>query len=126
MELQEVLNLLQGVVTIVCGGLAIYFKFSTKAQTKAKQVQETIADITAKAVIFIKEAEENYKDTTNAGGQKFEEVVTKLHDLIPDGLDKIITREMIEDIVQSTFDEIEKYVATKLDEGIDKLPSKSE
>lgn len=126
MDLLQVLDLLKSVGVLLCGGLAIYFKFSTKAQTKAKQIQETIANITAKTVIFIKEAEENYKDTTNAGGQKFEEVVTKLHDLIPDGLDKIITREMIEDIVQSTFDEIEQYVATKLDEGIDKLPSKSE
>lgn len=126
MDLQMILDALQGIITIVCGGLAIYFKFSTKAQTKAKQIAETIGEITAKAVIFIKEAEENYKDATNAGGKKFEEVVTKLYDLIPDGLDKIITREMIEEIVQSTFDEIEEYVATKLDEGIDKLPSKSE
>lgn len=121
MNMTEIVNVLQTLVTLGIGALALYFKFSTKAQTKAKQVQEAIADITAKAVIFIKEAEANYKDTTNAGGQKFEEVVTKLHDLIPDGLDKIITREMIEDIVQSTFDEIQEYMKTKLDEGIDKL-----
>ena len=120
MDLLQVLDFLKSIAVLLCGGLALYFKFSTKAKTKAEQIQETIAEITAKAVIFIKEAEENYKDTTNTGGQKFEEVVTKLHDLIPDGLDKIITREMIEDIVQSTFDEIEEYVKLQLDEAISK------
>ena len=116
--MEQVLEILQGLITLGLGGLALYFRFSTKAQTKARQVQETIAHITAKAVIFIKEAEENYSDTTNAGGKKFEEVVTKLHDLIPDGLDRVITRDMIAEIVQSTFDEIEEYVTTQLDAAI--------
>lgn len=42
MDLQMILDALQGIITIACGGLAIYFKFSTKAQTKAKQIAETI------------------------------------------------------------------------------------
>lgn len=120
MDMQTLLEVLKGLITLGLGGLALYFKFSTKAQTKAKQIQETIAEITAKAVIFIKEAEENYKDVTNAGGKKFEEVVNKLYALVPDGFNKIITREMIAEIVQSTFDEIEEYMTVKLDETIDK------
>ena len=126
MELEQVIEILKYVLIVVCGGLSLYFKYSTKAQTKAKQIQKTIADITAKAVIFIKEAEEKYKDVTNAGGQKFEEVVTKLYDLVPSALRNIITRDMIAQIVQSTFDEIEAYAKTQLDKAVDKIEIKEE
>ena len=124
MDMQQFLEILQTIITLLVGGLALYFKFSTKAQTKAKQVQEVIADITASAVIYIREAEENFSDTTNAGGKKFGQVVTKLYDLVPEGLNKIITKEMIEEIVQSTFNEIEEYVKLQLDEAVDKIPAK--
>ena len=126
MNVQDFLTLLQTAATLVCAGLALYFKFSTKAKTKAKEVQEVIAKITAKAVVYIKEAEDNYKDTTNAGGKKFEEVVSKLYDLVPDALHGIITKEMISEIVQSTFDEIEEYVKIQLDNGIDKINVKGD
>ena len=124
MDMKQFLEILQTIITLLVGGLALYFKFSTKAQTKAKQVQEVIADITASAVIYIREAEENFSDTTNAGGKKFGQVVTKLYDLVPEGLNKIITKEMIEEIVQSTFNEIEEYVKLQLDEAVDKIPVK--
>lgn len=99
MNMQQFLEILQNIITLLVGGLALYFKFSTKAQTKAKQVQKVITDITANAVIYIRKAEENFSDTTNAGGKKFEQVVTKLYDLVPEELNKIITKEMIEEIV---------------------------
>ena len=123
MELETVLEVLRSVAALFLGGLALYFKYSTKAQTMAKKVQEVIAEITAKAVVFIKEAEADYKDTTQAGGAKFEQVVNKLYDLVPVGLRGIITHEMIEDIVQSTFDEIEEYVKLQLDTVVEKIES---
>ena len=126
MEFQNILNLLQTVFSLIVAGIALYLKFSTKAQTKAKEVQEVISEITARAVIYIREAEENYKDTTKAGGEKFAQVVDKLYALVPEGLNKIITREMIEEIVQSTFNEIEEYARTALDKAVDKINVKSE
>ena len=36
MNVQDFLTLLQTAAALVCGGLALYFKFSTKAKTKAK------------------------------------------------------------------------------------------
>lgn len=114
----EVLEVLKMLLTLVCGGLALYFKLSAAAQTKGKQIQQTIAEITAKAIIFIKEAEEMYKDTTNMGGVKFNLVVDRLHNLVPVQLQMIITEEMIGNIVQSTFDEIEAYVKLQLDTAI--------
>lgn len=119
----DVNTLLEGAkfaLTLVCGGLALYFKFSTKAKTKAKEVQATIANVTAQAVAFIKEAEEEYKDTTNAGGKKFTQVVDNLYNLVPAAIKNIVTKEMIADIVQRTFDEIEEYVTLQLDHAIEK------
>lgn len=126
MEFQNILNLLQTVFSLIVAGIALYLKFSTKAQTKAKEVQEVISEITARAVIYIREAEENYKDTTKAGGEKFAHVVDKLYALVPEGFNKIVTREMIEEIVQSTFNEIEEYARTTLDKAVDKISVKSE
>lgn len=126
MNTQEILSLIQSLIMLGCGGLALYFKFSTKAQTKAKEIQELIAQITAQAVVYIAEAEKDYKDTTQSGGKKFEQVVNKLYDLVPDALHGIVTKEMISEIVQSTFDEIQEYVRLQLDNGIDKIEVKKD
>lgn len=119
MDYNTVLEVLKYIAIILCGGLSLYFKYSPKAQTKAKEVQEVIANITAQAVIFIKEAEEEYKDISKAGGRKFNDVVERLYGLVPEGLHMIITKEMIADIVQSTFDQIEEYVKLQLDNAIE-------
>ena len=124
MNTQEILSLIQSLIMLGCGALALYFKFSTKAQTKAKEVQELIAQITAQAVVYIAEAEKDYKDTTQSGGKKFKQVVNKLYDLVPDALHGIVTKEMISEIVQSTFDEIQEYVRLQLDNSIDKIEVK--
>lgn len=126
MNTQEILSLIQSLIMLGCGGLALYFKFSIKAQTKAKQVQELIAQITAQAVVYIAEAEKDYKDTTQSGGKKFEQVVNKLYNLVPDALHGIVTKEMISEIVQSTFDEIQEYVRLQLDNSIDKIEVKKD
>lgn len=112
------LEIIQYCGVLLLGGISLYLTYSQKAQEKAKQVQEVLSTVTAKAVIFIKEAEEKYKDTTNMGGTKFNEVVDRLYDLTPTPLQMIITREMIAEIVQSTFDQIEEYVKLQLDKKI--------
>lgn len=124
MNFQDIYNALITLVAVIVGGLSLYFKTSAKAQAKAKEIQDTTALILAKAVVYIREAEENFKDETNAGGKKFNEVVNKLYSLVPVSLRPIITRQMIKKIVQSTFDEVEKYVKLQLDEAIDKLDDK--
>lgn len=119
MDINTIIECGKFAVTLIIGGFALYCKYSEKAQKKAKEVQKTLAEIASKAVIFIKEAEENYKDTTNAGGVKFEQVVNKLYGLVPDALQPIISKEMIENIVQNTFDEIEEYVKLQLDKIVE-------
>lgn len=124
MNLEMILNVVQFVAYIVLGALAIWFKTSEKAQKKAKEIQEVLAELAANAVILIKQAEEDYKDLSNSGGEKFNQVVEQLYSLVPNGLNKIIDREMIEDIVQSTFDEIEEYVKLQLDKATEKIEVK--
>lgn len=123
--MEMVLEVLKYVVIIGCGGLALWFKTSKSAKTKASEIQKVIAELATNAVVFINQAEKDYKDATKAGGEKFELVVTRLYDLIPDGINKIITRDMIAEMVQSTFDEMQKYAKEQLDKMAENVPVKS-
>lgn len=124
MNFQDIYNVLITLVAVVVGGLSLYLKTSAKAQAKAKEVQDVMAMIMSKVVIYIRKAEEDYKDATNLGGQKFNDVVNELYLLVPISLRPIITRDRIKDIVQSTFDEVEKYAKLQLDNAVDKLDDK--
>lgn len=119
MDLQAILSVLGTIGTILLGALSIYLKTSAKAKTKAKEIADKIGEITAQAVVFIANAEKEYKDWT--GGEKFTRVVDQLYALVPEGINMIITREMIEEIVQSTFDQIKEYTTAKMDETVEKI-----
>lgn len=121
MELSQILNILEMIGIFIIGGLGYYFKQSAKAKKKMAEVEECIAEIMADVVLYIKQAEEDYKDTTKAGGKKFEQVVNKLYALVPEALQSFIPKSMIEDIVQNTFEEMEKYVAIQLDKATDSI-----
>lgn len=117
------LNILTTIVAVLFGGLSWYLKVSATGAKLKKAVEETLKEITTKAVEYIAEAEEAYVDATKAGGEKFEYVVDLLMKLIPDQLEVIITRETVENIVQSTFNAIEAYAQTALDEALkDRVP----
>lgn len=115
MDINQVLDIVQGVAYVVLGGLVIWFKTSDIAQKKLKE-------ITAAAGQFIAEVEEAYKSTTTAGEQKFEEVVDSLYKLVPKPLKLFITEDMVREIVQSVFDEMKKYANSKLDEAVEQIP----
>lgn len=119
MDLQSILSVLGTIGTVLLGALSIYLKTSAKAKTKAKEIADKIGEITAQAVVFIANAEKEYKDWT--GGEKFTRVVDQLYALVPEGINMIITREMIEEIVQSTFDQIKEYATAKMDETVEKI-----
>lgn len=116
-DMNIVIEVIKTGAYIVLGGLAIWFKTSSAAQKKLKEITST-------AVTLIKEAEDLFRSTTN-GGDKFNTVVCKLYDLVPTPLRLIITKSIIEDIVQSTFDEMKKYASTKLDEAVEHIPNLS-
>lgn len=92
------------VATIVFGFLATYLQTKTKFMSKV--------------VEYIAEAEDVFKDSTEAGGQKFEYVISLLMSIIPKPLQLILTRKVVSEIVQNTFDAIEGYAKTQLDKII--------
>ncbi|MDD2494493.1 MAG: hypothetical protein PHE29_04795 [Tissierellia bacterium] len=106
MEIELIIRLVLSVLTIIFGALSAYFSQNEKLRNMA--------------VKYITEAEDMYKDTTKAGGQKFNWVVETLYNLVPVPLKFIITKPLIETIVQSTFDSIERYAKMQLDKSIDK------
>lgn len=114
------LNIISTIAAVLLGGLSWYLKISATGEKAKKAVEETIKELTSKANDYIVEAEEVYVDTSKAGGQKFEYVVDALMKLIPDQLEIIITRDMVSEIVQKSFDAIEKYAQTQIDEYLSK------
>lgn len=107
MNTELLYTILVTIGTVGFGFLSAYLK--TKSTLKEK-VNEGIAT-----------AEEIYKDSTKAGGEKFEWVIDFLYQYIPSVLKPIFTRDMISNIIQSAFDEIQKYATQQLDKLVNKV-----
>lgn len=106
MNLDLVLNLLMGAGMVLFGGLALWWKGN--------------GTVRGMAAALIAEAEVRYKDSTKAGGEKFEWVVDRLHRIVP-----FLPRELVKSLVQSTFDAVERYAALQLDKAVDEVRWKS-
>lgn len=107
MDFETLLNILSLIFMAVFGGLALWFKGN--------------GTLSSLAAGFIAEAEALYKDVTNSGGEKFNWVVERLYGVLPSALRPFIPKSLVESVVQSTFDAIERYAKLQLDkltEGI--------
>lgn len=93
--------------TVAFGFLSAYLK--TKSKLKDK-VNEGIAN-----------AEAEYSSATKAGGEKFEYVVDFLYQYVPSALKPVFPRSMISQIIQSAFDQIQRYAVQQLDKCVDKI-----
>ncbi|MEA5135721.1 MAG: hypothetical protein VB035_06235 [Candidatus Fimivivens sp.] len=67
---------------------------------------------------LIVQAEKKYTDA-KIGGVKFAWVCGKIYSMIPAPLQAIVTRQMIETLVQGTFDAMAAYAKTQMDKLID-------
>lgn len=105
--MENYIEILKVALIVIFGGFAIYAKTNQK-----------LLELAVKAVEFINDAEVAFKDTTKAGGQKFEFVVNHLYALVPTILKSIITKEILAEITQRTFDKIEAYAKEQLDKNI--------
>lgn len=104
--LETILRISVPILTIIFGALSAYFRAHDKLR--------------GRSIKYIAEAEELYKDSTKAGGEKFSWVVETLYEFIPSPLRIILTKKCIEKIVQSSFDAIEDYAKMKLDIAVEK------
>lgn len=107
MEFQQVLQIIITVLVIIVGYISLYL--------------EKRGDLLSMATNAIAYAEDKYKDTTNAGGEKFTWVCQQLYKNVPVWLRPMITYKDVEKLVQSTFDEIEKYADMQLNSFVDKF-----
>lgn len=112
MNTELIYTILVTIGTVGFGFLSAYLKTKT---TLKEKVNEGIAT-----------AEEIYKDSTKAGGEKFEWVIDFLYQYIPSVLKPIFTRDMISNIIQSAFDEIQKYATQQLDKLVCKVTGEDE
>lgn len=78
------------------------------------------------AVKYIAQAEELYCDTTKAGEIKFAWVVDNLYRIIPAPLKMVISKSLVEKIVQNTFDGINKYNKVQLEKFIQQYTENTE
>lgn len=106
MDLDMIKQIVLPLLAIFFGALSAYFAENEKLQNGA--------------IKYIAEAEEIYKDATKAGGMKFAFVVDSLYNLVPVPLRIIITRNLIEGIVQKSFDSIEEYAKIQIDKAVNK------
>lgn len=67
---------------------------------------------------LITQAELTYNDT-KTGGLKFAWVCGKIYNMIPAPVRAIVTRQMIETLVQGTFDAMAAYAKTQMDKLVD-------
>ena len=118
MNFQSFIELLQPVLYILTGFLALYFQKSASAQATLSKTTELLSNVKTQAVDYITLAEKKYSDLTKAGNIKFEYVVDRIYSQIPNGFSSVITEEMIAQIVQSTFNEMEKFAVEQLDKKL--------
>jgi hypothetical protein len=102
------------ILTVALGALSLYFRHSAAAQSRAANVENWLAVLRSGAEKYIVQAEETFAGTQR-GSEKFKWVVDVLYAKVPTSLKKAITKEMIEDIVQGTFDAMAEYATTQLD-----------
>lgn len=106
MDIKDIMQIIVPILTILLGALSAFLRTNDKLRNSS--------------IKYITEAEEMYKDISNAGGQKFSWVVDTLYNLVPAPLRIIVSKKCIEKIVQSTFDGIEAYAKLQLDNALDK------
>lgn len=104
---------------VVCFVLSVVAQFLA-AYLKAKGV------VTEEAAHQIAVAEEAFATVEHAGKQKMECCIDALYALIPAPVKMFFTREMVGEIVQKVFDEVEKYKNVWIDAAAEKMVGKLE
>lgn len=111
MDKTLLINIIWFVVLFVLGAVA---RFIT-AYLKAK------GEVTEEAAHQIAVAEEAFATMEKAGEKKMQYCIDALYDLIPAPVKLFLTRQMIGEIVQRVFDNVEKYKDAWIDKAASEL-----
>ena len=100
----NIIEVLQWAGLLLLGAALAYYRTNAK-------LQRFVASL-------IVQAEKKYTDA-KVGGIKFAWVCGKIYNMMPVPLRAIVTRQMIENIVQGTFDAMAAYAKTQIDKLVD-------
>ena len=109
MELTVIMNVIELVLYILLGGLALWFKTNSK-------INNVVNGLIAKA-------EEEFTGFKQ-GNEKFQAVVKWLYDLIPNYLKPFFPQKFIEALIQNAFEQSAAYAKQQLDKVVDKVLDK--
>lgn len=107
-------NWVEIVLYIILGAIIVYFRNSAAAKAKVAEIESWTGIIKGSVASLISRAEKEFNGAKR-GGEKFEWVVNKLYGLLPIPIQAVITRDIIADIVQGTFDSMAAYAAKQAD-----------
>lgn len=116
MDKTLLINIIWAVVCAIIGMVAQFIG----AYLKAKGA------VTEEAAHQIAVAEEVYASAEKAGEKKMQLCIDTLYELVPYQVRLFLTREMIGQIVQKVFDEVEKYKNVWIEASAEKLAQKLE
>lgn len=98
-------DIIEVVLLVIFGGVSLYFKCNATLKSKAS---ELIAD-----------AEEEYQGYLGSGHEKMNAVISNLYTYIPAPFKILFSETMLQNLVQSVFDNIQKYAKTQIDKKIE-------
>ncbi|MBP1924385.1 hypothetical protein J2Z76_000238 [Sedimentibacter acidaminivorans] len=104
MDLDLIMQFVVPLIAIILGAASAYYHENEKIRNSS--------------IKYIAQAEDMYKDTIKSGGQKFQWVVDTIYNIVPAPFKIILTKKMIERIVQSTFDGLEEYAKLQLEKAL--------
>lgn len=116
MDMNTVITILGYVLTVVFGIIARILKNNQNVAKIKKDLFKLIPQL-------IDQAEDEYKDIAQAGGQKMEWCVNTAFRVLP-GAKVLFTEDEMEEKIQLIFDFMENYASQQLDSILEKTINK--
>lgn len=111
MEMTVILGVVQVVLYILLGGLAIWFKTNGKLNKAVDSL--------------IDKAEEEFTGFKQ-GNERFNAVVAWLYDLIPSPIKPFFPQKFVESLVQNAFNQIASFSKKQMDKVVNDIMEKVE
>ena len=109
MEMTVIVNVIEIVLYIILGGIAIWFKTNAKIN---------------KAVNGLIDKAEDEFTGFKQGNEKFQAVTDWIYELIPSPLRTFFPKKFIEELIQNAFEQSASYAKKQLDKVVDKALDK--
>lgn len=109
MEFAVIMNILEILLYIILGGLALWFKTNSKLNNAVNGL--------------IAKAEQEFTGFKQ-GNERFQAVVNWLYELIPAFLKPFFPKKFVEALIQNAFEQSAAYAKQQLDKVVDKVLDK--